>query len=68
MDYGIRERRKELRMSQMELSKKSGVSRQRIVALERGEAKNVLVSTLLALAKALDTTVDNFFCHERQNN
>lgn len=65
MSYGIRERREELKMTQEELATKSGVSRQTIWALECGKSDNVLVGTLAAIAKALDTTVDNFFCNDR---
>ena len=68
MDYGIKERREELNMTQEELSVKSGVSRQTISALECGKAENVLVSTLAAIAKALNTTVDDFFCKRCPND
>jgi putative transcriptional regulator len=68
MDYGIKERREELNMTQEELSAKSGVSRQTISALECGKAENVLVGTLAAIAKALNTTVDDFFCKQCPND
>lgn len=68
MGYRIRERREELKMTQEELSAKSGVSRQTISALECGKSEDVLVGTLAALAKALDTTVDNFFCNDRSTD
>jgi DNA-binding XRE family transcriptional regulator len=61
MGYRIKERREELRMSQEELSKKSGVNRTTISALETGKTDQVLTGTLIALAKALDTTVDKIF-------
>jgi len=61
MSYGIRERREAMGMTQEELSAKSGVSRQTICSLETGKSENVLVGTLAAIAKALDTTVDDFF-------
>lgn len=61
----IKDRREELRMSQEELEKTSNVSRGTISALENGKCKNMLVGTLLSIAKALDTTVDNFFCEKR---
>ena len=61
MGYRIKERREELRMSQEELSEKSGVNRATISAIETGKAEQVLTGTLVALAKALETTVDNIF-------
>ena len=64
----IKSRREELRMSQEELERASNVSRGTISALENGKSKNVLVGTLLSIAKALDKTIDNFFCDERPND
>jgi len=68
MGYKIRERREELRMTQEELAQKAGVSRQTISSLETGKYENVLVSTLAAIALALDTTVDKIFYSECPNN
>lgn len=64
MGYRIKERREELRMSQEELSEKSGVNRTTISMIETGKAEQVLTGTLVALAKALETTVDKIFCPE----
>lgn len=64
MGYRIKERREELRMSQEELAEKSGISRPTISAIENGKDKSVLTGTLIALAKALDTTVDKIFYPE----
>lgn len=61
MGYRIREVRESKNMTQEELSAKSGVSRTIIVALERNEKQNTTTKTLLNIAKALDTTVDNLF-------
>lgn len=61
MDFGIKERREELCMTQEELATKANVSRQTIWALETGRAKDVLVGTLASIATALGTTVDSFF-------
>lgn len=61
MGYRIKERRDELRLTQEELAKKSGVSRATIVKLESGAECNVTTSTLLSLAKAMDTTVELLF-------
>ena len=59
--YKIKERREELRMTQEELAKKSGISRQTISSIETGKCENVLVGTLVSIANALDTTVDKIF-------
>lgn len=59
--YKIRERREELRMSQEELSVKSGVSRQTISSLENTPGKSVSTRTLEKLASALNTTVGDLF-------
>ena len=56
----IRDRRKQMRMSQETLAKKSDVSRVRISAIENGKCNNVLVSTLTAIATALETNVEFF--------
>lgn len=64
MGYKIREARIATGMTQEELSEKSGVSRATISAMENGEAKCVMTSTLLKLASALNTTVDQIFFSE----
>lgn len=56
----IRDRRKKIKMSQETLAKKSNISRARISAIENGKCRNLLVSTLTAIASALDTTVEFF--------
>ncbi len=61
MGYRIKEVREEKRMTQEELAIKSGVSRGTISALENGTARNTTSKTLLALATALETTVDQIF-------
>lgn len=61
MGYKVKEAREEKRMTQEELAEKSGVSRPTIVAIESGKAEDVKISTLLKLAKALDTTVNEIF-------
>ena len=61
MGYKIKEFRESRGMTQEELSQKSGVSRTIIVALERNEKQNTTTKTLLNIAKALGTTVDNLF-------
>lgn len=61
MFFKIREAREAADMSQEELAKKSGVSRTIISGLENGAIKNTSVKTLVAIAQALDTTVDAIF-------
>lgn len=61
MGSSIADARKRCGMSQEALSKKSGVSRATIARLESGEDFDVLASTVLKLAEALDTTVDALF-------
>ena len=61
MGYRIREKRKELKMSQEELAEKSGVSRVTISGLENGTVRATTSTTLLKLARALETTVDQIF-------
>lgn len=64
MGYKIKEKRDELNMSQEELAQKSGVSRGTISGLENGTLRATTTKTLLKLARALDTTVDQIFFDE----
>lgn len=61
MGYRIKELREARNMTQEDLSSKSGVSRGTICALEKGAARTTTTKTLLKLARALETTVDNLF-------
>ena len=61
MGYRIKEVREEKRMTQEELSAKSGISRTTISGLENGTARSTSTKTLLKIAAALETTVDNIF-------
>ena len=49
-----------MKMSQATLAQKANLSRARIIAIEGGKSKDILVSTLMAIASALDTTVEFF--------
>lgn len=62
MGYRIKDLREAKNMTQEELSTKSGVSRGTISALENGEERTTTTKTLLKIAKALETTVDQLFC------
>ena len=64
MGYNIKEVREERRMTQEELSAKSGVSRAIISGLESGKITSTTIKTLAKLAAALDTTIDNIFFAE----
>ncbi|MFZ3452507.1 helix-turn-helix transcriptional regulator [Arthrobacter sp. 7Tela_A1] len=59
----VRERRKQKRMTQAELSELVGVSRQTIIAVEQGDyAPSVYLA--LKIARALDGTVEELFIDE----
>ena len=60
MGYRIREIREAKKMTQEELAKKSGISRQTIHALECGKSVSK-VNTLMAIAVALGVTIDELF-------
>lgn len=61
MGYKIKEAREAMKMTQAELSKKSGISRGTISALENGTARATSSKTLIKIARALNTTVDKIF-------
>lgn len=66
MGYRVKEIREQQNMTQEELERLSGVSRQTISAIENDKVKagEVKVGTLLALAAALKTTLDKLFFAE----
>ena len=61
MKMRIKEIREEKKMTQEELENKSGISRQTISAIENGKTKDVKSGTLIAIAEALGTTLDDIF-------
>ena len=61
MGYRVKELGEAKGMTQEELEKKSGVSRQSISAIENNKVEQVKSGTLLAIAEALETTIDNLF-------
>ena len=61
MGFRIREVRQALNMTQEQLAAKSGVSRVTISALENGTDRTTTTKTLLKIATALGTTVDDLF-------
>ena len=60
MENTIRERRKKLGLSQEELAKKCGVSRQTVNAIENNKYDPTLVLAF-SLARELQVTVDTLF-------
>lgn len=61
MGYKIRELRERLKMTQVELSIKSGVSRTTIYNLENGVESVTTTRTLNKLANALGVNVEDLF-------
>ena len=61
MGYRLKEIREEKGFTQEELEKSSGVSRQTISAIENNDSYQAKTGTLIALARALGTTVDKLF-------
>lgn len=61
LGYRIKEFREARNMTQDELAKRSGVSRGTISAMENGIDRNTSTKTLLKIARALNTIVDNIF-------
>lgn len=61
MGYKIKEARRQKNMTQEELSKRSGVSRTTISALENGTSRATSTKTLLNIARALGITVEELF-------
>lgn len=60
----IKERRREIHMTQAVLSEKSGVNRTTISQLESGTRSNILVSNLCSIASALGVSVEFFLSEE----
>jgi DNA-binding XRE family transcriptional regulator len=61
MGFKLKECRENAKMSQMELSKKSGVSRGTIISIENNSAKNTSTKVLAKLAKALGVSISDIF-------
>jgi len=53
----IRQARRALQMTQMELSARVGVGRSTIIELERGQRKHLNIALLHKIAKATNTTI-----------
>lgn len=63
MGEKIRKRRIELNMTQAELAERLGVSRVQVSYLETGARKVVKVGTLMAIASALDISIDELLSY-----
>lgn len=61
MENKMKEIRELKGMTQEDLANKSGISRQTISAIESKKHTNVKSGTLIALAEALESTVDVIF-------
>lgn len=61
MGFRLKEIRELKGMSQEELEKASGISRQTISAIENGKSINVMSDTLISLARALDVKITDIF-------
>ena len=59
--YKIKDARAELKMSQEELAKKAGVSRQTISGLESGACTVTTTDTLIKIAHALGKKRERYF-------
>ena len=65
MENTIHQRRKELGLSQHELAKQCGVTRQTVNAIENNRYDPTL-TLAFQLARVLGTTVDELFCPEEK--
>lgn len=61
MEFKLKDVREAKGVSQLNLSKLSGISRQTIVEIEDGTRKSVSTNTLAKLAQALDCNVVDLF-------
>ncbi len=61
MEYVGKDIREEKRLTQEELSKRSGVSRSIICGLETGRTKTTTTKTLFAIAAVLDVSINDLF-------
>lgn len=61
MALNLRAVREARGITQADLSRRSGISRQTIISLENDDTYNVTSKTLVALADALEVTVQDLF-------
>lgn len=61
MGFRLKKIREERKMTQEELEKKSGISRQTISAIENGKCRYINSQTLISLSRALEVSMDDLF-------
>lgn len=61
MESKVRNRRLELKMTQSELSRKTGISRTTLNKIESGRQTNVTTSTIVKIANALQADPASLF-------
>lgn len=61
MEYRVREIRKQLGITQTELCKRSGVSREIVSGLELGTSRTTTIATLDKIANALGVRISDLF-------
>lgn len=59
--FKLKNARLQRNLTQQELADKSGVSRVTIALIENGQTRDVMASTLLKLANALNMSVNDLF-------
>ena len=62
MPYKVKELREKQRLTQTELCKRAGISRQTLWDLENGNEVNTTIATLQKLADVLKCKVSDLFC------
>ncbi|QUH28371.1 helix-turn-helix transcriptional regulator [Vallitalea guaymasensis] len=67
MENRIRELREEFRMTQQELAKKVGVSRQTIISLENGRY-NPSINLAFKVSKAFDKLIEDIFIYNEEED
>ena len=61
MENKVKEKILELKLTQEELAKEAGISRNVIIQIENGHDLNLTKSTMQSIAKALNSTVTQIF-------
>ncbi|GMQ63884.1 helix-turn-helix transcriptional regulator [Vallitalea maricola] len=67
MENRIRELREEYKMTQQELAKKVGVSRQTIISLENGRY-NPSINLAFKVSKAFDKLIEDIFIYNEEED
>lgn len=59
----VRERRLELHLTQRELARRTGLSRQTLSAIERNDGYSPVARVMATIAEALDCSIGDLFWH-----